>query len=158
MSAGPGERAPLAIRAPLPGRAVPLASVPDEVFAQAMVGPGAAIDPRPRQLDALAPVDGTLMKLHPHAFVVLAADARGVLVHLGLDTVQLEGKGFTLLAEEGDPVAAGQPLVRWNPAEVASGGRSPVCPVIALEATPEALTELLDDGEVTPGRTLFTWR
>ena len=158
MTVSPGDQAPLAVRAPLPGRAIPLASVPDQVFAQAMVGPGAAIDPHPRPLDAVAPVDGTLMKLHPHAFVVVGADTRAVLVHLGIDTVQLEGKGFTLLAEEGDPVTAGQPLVHWNPAEVASTGRSPVCPVIALEATPEALTDLVDSGEVTPTTTLFTWR
>jgi sugar PTS system EIIA component len=157
MSVGPGERAPLAVRAPLPGRAITLASVPDEVFAQAMVGPGAAIDPHPRPLDAVAPVDGTLMKLHPHAFVVVGADTRAVLVHLGIDTVQLEGKGFTLLAKEGDPVTAGQPLVHWNPAQVAATGRSPICPVVALEAGPEALTELVDAGEVTPTTTLFTW-
>jgi PTS system glucose-specific IIA component len=147
----------LRVRAPVPGRAIPLASVPDAVFAQAMVGPGAAIDPQRQPADAVAPIGGRLMKLHPHAFVVLSADARGVLVHLGIDTVQLEGKGFTLLAREGEDVRVGQPLVRWDPGGVAETGRSPVCPVIALDAGPEAVTELVTSGEVTVTTPLFTW-
>ena len=60
----------LQVRAPLPGRAMPLESVPDPVFAGAMVGPGMAIDPHPAPGDAVSPIDGTLLKLHPHAFEV----------------------------------------------------------------------------------------
>ena len=58
-------------------------------------------------LTAVSPVAGTVVKLHPHAFVVVADDGRGVLVHLGIDTVQLKGDGFELLIAEGDRVAAG---------------------------------------------------
>ena len=54
-----------------------------------------------------------------------------MLVHLGIDTVQLKGEGFTLLAAEGDDVEAGAPVVEWDPAAVEAGGRSPVCPVVA---------------------------
>jgi PTS system glucose-specific IIA component len=147
----------LQVGAPVSGRAIPLAAVPDVVFAQAMVGPGAAIDPRRLPADALAPIDGHLLKLHPHAFVVVSAGGHGVLVHLGIDTVQLDGAGFTLLGREGETVRAGQPLVRWDPAAVAETGRSPVCPVIALDARPEAVTALLDSGEVTAGSAIFTW-
>ncbi len=147
----------LRVRAPLPGRAIPLSSVPDVVFAQAMVGPGMAIEPRPAPVDAVAPIDGTLLKLHPHAFVVVGDDDRGILVHLGIDTVQLEGRGFTLLAREGDAVRVGQPLVHWDPGEVQETGRSPVCPVIALDAASDALADLVDSGEVTPVTPIFTW-
>jgi PTS system glucose-specific IIA component len=148
----------LQVAAPVPGRAIPLTSVPDAVFAQAMVGPGMAIDPHPAPADAAAPVDGVLLKLHPHAFVVVGAGNRGILVHLGIDTVQLEGRGFTLLAREGDPVRTGQPLVRWDPGEVERAGRSAVCPVIALDAAPDALADLVESGEVGLTTPVFTWR
>ena len=81
--------------APVTGRAVALGDVPDPVFAQGMVGYGAAIDPPREVITAVAPVSGRLLKLMPHAFVVLTPDNVGVLVHLGLDTVALDGEGFT---------------------------------------------------------------
>jgi PTS system glucose-specific IIA component len=145
------------VLAPLAGTAVGLAAVPDPVFAEAMVGPGTAIDPLPGPGVARAPVDGTLVKLHPHAFVVVDDSGRGVLVHLGIDTVQLDGAGFTLRATEGDQVRAGQPLVDWDPAAVAAGGRSPVCPVVALDAPADALSAVVESGPVRAGDLLFSW-
>jgi PTS system glucose-specific IIA component len=147
----------LRVGSPVAGRLVGLAGVPDPVFAEAMVGPGTAIDPLPGPGEAAAPIAGSLVKLHPHAFVVVGDGGRGVLVHLGIDTVQLEGDGFELLAEEGARVEAGQPLIRWDPAVVASSGRSPICPVVALDAPKDALSELREDGPVAPGDPLFVW-
>lgn len=150
-------RAVLGVRAPVGGTAVGLAGVPDAVFAEAMVGPGTAIDPRRSDLTACSPIDGILVKLHPHAFVVVDSHERGVLVHLGIDTVQLQGEGFTLLAAEQDLVTAGQPLVQWNPAQIEAGGRSPVCPVVALDADAGQLATLVEAGDVRPGDPLFSW-
>jgi sugar PTS system EIIA component len=148
----------LRVLAPLPGRVLPLSEVPDPVFAGAMVGPGAAVDPPRGPVQAVAPVDGRIAKLHPHAFVVVTSSGRGVLVHLGIDTVQLQGEGFRLLAAEGDEVAAGTPLVEWDTAAVEAGGRSPVSPVIALDAPPEAIGETVMSGQVEAGAELFSWR
>ena len=148
----------LHVLAPIPGRALPLTEVPDPVFAAAMVGPGAAVDPPRGPLQAVAPVDGRIVKLHPHAFVIVTASGRGVLVHLGIDTVQLRGEGFRLLAAEGDEVAAGTPLVAWDTAAVEAGGRSPVSPVIALDAPPEAIGETVTTGQVEAGAKLFAWQ
>jgi PTS system N-acetylglucosamine-specific IIA component len=148
----------LDVLAPIPGRALPLSEVPDPVFAAAMVGPGAAVDPPRGPIQAVAPVDGRIIKLHPHAFVVVTASGRGVLVHLGIDTVQLKGEGFRLLAAEGDEVAAGTPLVEWDTAAVEAGGRSPVSPVIALDAPPEAIGDTITTGQVEAGAKLFTWQ
>jgi PTS system glucose-specific IIA component len=145
------------VLAPVSGLAVGLSGVPDPVFAQAMVGPGTAIDPLREAADAAAPVGGTIVKLHQHAFVVLDDDRHGVLVHLGVDTVQLKGEGFELLAAEGDQVSAGDPLVRWNPAEIEAGGRSPVCAVVALDASAEALSDVVESGDIRSGDDLFTW-
>lgn len=152
-------RAPLTFLAPVRGTVAPLADVPDPVFAEEIVGPGLAIDPdRTGESEAVAPIAGVIAKLHPHAFVIQGADDRGALVHLGLDTVQLGGAGFTLLAAEGDTVAAGDPVVRWVPADVAEGGRSPVCPVVALQGEPGSITALASPGaSVVPGEPLFEW-
>ena len=145
------------ILAPLAGRVLPLAEVPDPVFAEAIVGPGVAIDPDRGPSEVVSPVTGLLLKLHPHAFVVVTDGGSGVLVHLGIDTVQLKGEGFTLHAEEGKQVTAGQRLITWNPAEIADGGRSPICPVIALEATADQLSDVADSGKVAAGAVIFAW-
>ena len=144
------------ISSPLTGTAIGLAEVPDPVFAGSMVGPGAAVDPERKPQVAVAPIAGRLVKLKPHAFVVAGQGGRGVLVHLGIDTVNLDGAGFELLAVEGTQVAAGTPVVRWNPAEIEARGLSPVCPVIALDAEVAAVGAVAV-GSIEPGRTLFRW-
>lgn len=149
---------PLQVLAPVPGRALAMVDVPDPVFSGAMVGPGTAIDPLRQPVDAVAPVSGTIVKLHPHAFVVTTADGAGVLVHLGIDTVQLKGEGFELLAAEGDTIEAGAPIVRWDPATVEAGGRSPISPVVALDAPADALTDLRESGDVQAGDPIFAWQ
>lgn len=146
------------VTSPLSGRAIGLTAVPDPVFAGAMVGPGTAIDPVRETSEAVAPVDGVVVSLHPHAFVVVDGEGHGVLVHLGIDTVQLNGEGFELLVNKGDSVSRGQAVVRWNPAAVEAAGKSPVCPVVALEATTDALGDLNEDREVKSGDVLFSWQ
>ncbi|MGW0564976.1 PTS sugar transporter subunit IIA [Streptomyces sp. NPDC003016] len=146
------------VTSPLAGHAIGLAAVPDPVFSGAMVGPGTAIDPVREPSEAVAPVDGVIVSLHPHAFVVVDADGHGVLTHLGIDTVQLNGEGFELLVNKGDTVTRGQAVVRWNPAAVEEAGKSPVCPVVALEATADSLVDLVEDGDVKPGDALFSWQ
>ncbi|MFC4031559.1 PTS glucose transporter subunit IIA [Streptomyces polygonati] len=146
------------VSSPLAGRVIGLDAVPDPVFSGAMVGPGTAIDPLREPSDALSPVDGVIVSLHPHAFVVVDDEGRGILTHLGVDTVQLNGEGFELLVGKGDSVSRGQAVVRWNPASIEEAGKSPVCPVIALEATAEALSELVHNGDVVAGDTLFNWK
>jgi PTS system glucose-specific IIA component len=143
----------LRVAAPLAGTVVPLYTVPDRVFADAIVGPGVAIEPAPGSRAVTAPIAGTLVKVKPHAFVVVAPDGQGVLVHLGIDTVALDGEGFTVLAAEGSAVSVGDPVVDWDPAAVAARGLSPICPVVALDAT--AVFDAAD-GPVQPGEALFT--
>lgn len=146
------------VTSPLTGRAIGLPAVPDPVFSGAMVGPGTAIDPVREVTEAVAPVDGIVVSLHPHAFVVVDADGHGVLTHLGIDTVQLNGEGFELLVAKGDTVRRGEAIVRWDPAAVEKAGKSPISPVIALEASADSLAGLAEDGDVAPGATLFSWQ
>ncbi|MFD7183041.1 PTS glucose transporter subunit IIA [Streptomyces sp. NPDC059904] len=146
------------VTSPLAGRAIGLTAVPDPVFSGAMVGPGTAIDPVREPSAAVAPVDGIVVSLHPHAYVVVDGQGHGVLTHLGIDTVQLNGEGFALLVNKGDTVQRGQEMVRWDPAAVEAAGKSPICPVVALEATAESLSEVIEDGDVKSGDALFSWK
>ncbi|WP_435176016.1 PTS sugar transporter subunit IIA [Actinacidiphila sp. bgisy145] len=146
------------VSSPMAGRVIGLDAVPDPVFSGEMVGPGTAVDPVREPAEAVSPVDGVVVSLHPHAFVVVDDEGHGVLTHLGIDTVQLNGEGFEVLVAKGDTVGRGQPVVRWNPAAIEAGGKSPVCPVIALQATGRALGGVVRDGEVAAGDTLFDWK
>jgi PTS system glucose-specific IIA component len=149
------------VLAPSSGRVITLEEVPDPVFAAAMVGPGAAIATDlgvADVVDALAPVSGVIASMYPHAFIVAGpgGGTHSVLVHLGIDTVQLKGAGFELLAQQGDEVVAGQPLVRWSPDDVVARGMSAVVAVIALAASPESL-QVTDAEHVDPGDFLLSW-
>ena len=145
----------LEVVAPVPGQVIALADVPDPVFAQQIVGSGVAIDPVRRPGTAVAPVAGRLLKLHPHAFVLLTAAGQGVLVHLGIDTVQLDGEGFELIAAEGDELAAGDPIVRWDPAAVEAGGRSPVVPIVVMDTAADTVSTTTVGSAVDVGDPLF---
>ncbi|MER5263060.1 PTS glucose transporter subunit IIA [Actinosynnema sp. NPDC002837] len=147
----------LRVTSPVGGRVVPLAEVPDPVFAQAMVGPGVAVEPERVRADVVSPVDGTVVTLHPHAFVVATSEGAAVLVHLGIDTVKRKGEGFTVHVVKGEAVRAGQPVVTWDPAEVEAAGFAPICPVIALDAAPEVLLDQAG-GAVAAGDALFSWQ
>lgn len=121
------------VLAPVGGRAVPLQDVPDPVFSAGMVGYGAAIDPARGVVDAVAPVSGRLLKLMPHAYIVMTPQNVGVLVHLGLDTVQLNGDGFTTHVSQGDDVTAGQVIVTFDVASVEAKGLNPIVPVVVMD-------------------------
>jgi PTS system glucose-specific IIA component len=143
------------VLSPCPGRLVALADVPDPVFSSEMVGPGVAIDPDPGEVTVVSPIDGTVVKIHPHAFVVLGPDGVGVLVHLGINTVRLEGRGFEVLAEQGATVAAGDPMVRWDPATITGADISPLVPVVALDRPKGSVPAPSAGSTVAAGDPLF---
>jgi len=122
------------VLAPLDGTVVDLESVPDEVFAQKMAGDGVAIDPSGRV--AVAPVTGDLVKLFPggHAFGISTAEGVELIVHIGLDTVELKGEGFENIATEGQVVQAGTPIVSFDRATVERRGKVMLSPVVSSGA------------------------
>jgi glucose-specific phosphotransferase system IIA component len=142
------------VLAPLAGRLVPLSEVPDPVFAGEMVGPGVAIDPAGEQVTAVSPIAGTVVKAHPHAFVVLGPGGVGVLVHLGIDTVKLDGKGFELHVADGGTVAAGDPVVTWDLTVTRAEGLSPVVPVVVMDR-PKGSVTAATGGTVAAGDPLY---
>ena len=126
--------AKIEVLAPLDGTVVDLESVPDEVFAQKMAGDGVAIDPSGRV--AVAPVTGNLVKLFPggHAFGISTSEGVELIVHIGLDTVELKGEGFENIATEGQVVQAGTPIVNFDRTTVERRGKVMLSPVVSSGA------------------------
>lgn len=149
-----------AVLAPVDGRAVSLQDVPDRVFSQAMVGHGAAIDPARGVIDAVAPVSGKVVRLLPHAYIVMTPDNVGVLVHLGLDTVGLDGQGFTAHVRQGDDVIAGQVVITYDVPSVEANGLNPIVPVVVMDEREPGnvvLSQAVTAGaNISSGASLFT--
>ena len=148
------------VHAPVPGRAVALEDVPDPVFSQGMVGYGAAVDPPREVIDAVAPVGGRLLKLMPHAYIIMTSENVGVLVHLGLDTVALKGAGFSAHVAEGDTVTAGQTVITYDVPAVVAAGLDPIVPVVVMDEREPGNVVVGDavvtGAEITAGSALFT--
>jgi len=148
------------VLAPLPGRAVALSGVSDPVFSQGMVGQGAAILPPQQVVTAVAPIAGTVVQMHPHAFAIEDADGFGVLVHLGIDTVNLNGAGFKTLVQVNQAVAAGQPIVQYDVPAIVAKGLNPITPVVATTefdaAKIHAGPALAAGGPIAAGAVLYT--
>lgn len=147
---------PLVVLAPISGTVIPLGAVPDPVFAGQMVGSGAAVEPPAGEaFDVVSPVAGKVVKLLPHAFVVVERSGKGVLTHVGIDTVKLKGEGFKLLIAQGDTVDAGEPIMHVDPAAALAAGYSMVSPVVVLDTKPDTTT-LIAEGDVAAGENLFS--
>jgi multiphosphoryl transfer protein len=114
----------LVLMAPLSGQMVPIETVPDPVFAQKMVGDGVSIDPISQVL--LAPCDGEIVQIHSacHAVTIKTSDGIEILMHIGLDTVALKGKGFSAKVKVGDRVRTGDMLIEFDADYVALHARS----------------------------------
>lgn len=146
------------VLAPCAGRVLPITECVDEVFGGQLVGPGLVIDPPDGGQTVVAPIAGTVMKIHPHAFVVVGEGA-GVLVHLGINTVRLEGAGFEVHATQGSIVAAGDPMITWDPASLPSDAAgqaiSRQVPVVVLDVPADSLDLSGLPADVAPGDPLF---
>ncbi|RRZ93767.1 PTS N-acetyl glucosamine transporter subunit IIABC [Erwinia sp. 198] len=116
--------------APVSGEVVALEQVPDEAFASKAVGEGVAI--RPTGSTVVSPASGTILKIFNtnHAFCLETEKGLEVVVHMGIDTVALEGKGFTRLVEEGAQVKAGEPILEMDLAWLNSHAKSMISPVV----------------------------
>lgn len=113
---------PKTIYSPLKGTVMPLAEVSDPVFAEEVMGPGVGINPEEGKL--YAPVDGEVVSVFPtgHAIGMRTMDGMEVLLHIGIDTVQLEGDGFHVFVKQGDHVKAGELLVEFDCAKIIEKG------------------------------------
>ncbi len=118
------------IVAPMDGKVIDLSKVPDEVFSQRLVGDGVAIDSTGDTI--VSPANGVLKMIFKtnHAFAVVLENGAEILVHIGLDTVELDGYGFERVAEEGKKVKAGDPIIKINRQAIEEKGCSLITPVL----------------------------
>jgi phosphoenolpyruvate-protein phosphotransferase len=140
----------LTLAAPVSGIIVPLDRVPDPVFAQRLVGDGVAIDPLDQRL--VAPCDARVLQVHRagHA-LTLTVSGIEILIHVGLDTVKLNGRGFTASVKAGDEVRTGDPLMTFDADFVATHARSLLSPMLVTSMDRVAALQLRA-GKVTAGR------
>ncbi|WP_110689558.1 phosphoenolpyruvate--protein phosphotransferase [Salinicola endophyticus] len=139
---------PLILSAPLRGLVVALGDLPDPVFAAEALGPGIALDP----LDDIlhAPCDGEVIQCARTRHAVTLRDDTGGewLLHLGLDTVDLAGDGFTLLVAEGERITAGTALLRFDADRVARQAKALLTPIVLTNAADQRLELLATPGQV----------
>lgn len=124
----------LTLHAPIDGTLIALSDVPDPVFAEELVGPGLALAPADdaAHLDVCAPVSGSIVTIHPHAFVLHSKESIPILVHLGIDTVELKGAGFTRYADKSSPTHDCDTLIGWDLGPARASDHSVVVPIVVL--------------------------
>lgn len=120
----------ISIQSPLAGRAKNLSKAPDPVFAQGVMGQGVVIEPTEGEL--VAPVDGVVSVLFPtkHAIGLISDEGLELLMHIGMDTVNLDGDGFTAHVKQGDRVSVGDALISFDMAAIQAAGYPVATPVI----------------------------
>jgi glucose PTS system EIICBA or EIICB component len=115
---------------PIKGEIKPITEVPDPVFSGKMMGDGFAIVPE--EGTVVSPVDGKIVNLFPtkHAIGILSDSGREILIHFGIDTVNLKGEGFEALVSENDRVQKGQPLLKVDLEHVKNNAKSTITPIV----------------------------
>ncbi|WP_334004427.1 phosphoenolpyruvate--protein phosphotransferase [Sphingomonas aerolata] len=148
--------APILLSAPMQGWALPIDQVPDAVFADRMLGDGVAIDPTGDGL--YAPCDATVLTLldSGHAITLRTAEGAEILIHIGLDTVALGGRGFSPCVAVGDRVVTGAPLIRFDLDLLVREARAVVTPIIVVNPDRFAITQYTTDRQVALGDPLMT--
>ena len=123
-----------------------MSEVPDPVFASGVVGDGRALlpDGDVTCVTVHSPINGVVTKLKSHAAIVTSTQGVSILIHLGIDTVSLRGKGFAPLLDEGDIVDAGTPLIHWDLGPVRGAGLSPCVPIIVVNPAGTPVSSALD--------------
>lgn len=144
------------IGSPVAGIVVPLADVPDPVFSKGIVGLGVGVDPTENTV--YAPAAGKVLVAQPtgHAFGLMLDGGIEMLIHVGIDTVNLAGKGFDVKVKAGDRVEAGTPLVTFDRAVIEEAGYSLVTPVLVTNPKKFGSIDQASTGQVSVGSPLLT--
>ncbi|EMG28249.1 PTS system beta-glucoside-specific transporter subunits IIABC [Listeria fleischmannii subsp. fleischmannii LU2006-1] len=144
------------LSSPIEGDVITLAEVKDEAFSSGALGKGAAVVPVDGKL--YAPANGTITTMFPtgHAVGITTDDGAEILIHVGMDTVQLNGKHFTTHVKQGDRVTKGQLLTEFDIAEIVAAGYDITTPVIITNSDKYLDILVIDDKTVKVGERLIT--
>lgn len=139
------------------GSVVAQADLSDPVFSGGMMGKGCGIKPSTGVV--YAPVSGEVTAAFPtgHAFALLADDGAEILIHVGVDTVNMKGKGFTIIAKQGERVEAGAPLGTFSPAEIKAAGLDDTVMVLITNADDYTEVDVVASGSVKAGERLLEY-
>jgi phosphoenolpyruvate-protein phosphotransferase len=143
----------LTLVAPIPGWVAPLDEVPDPVFSGRILGDGVAIDPTGDTVRA--PCDGVVISLASHAVTIRAANGAEILIHVGLETVALHGRGFIAQTREGASVRTGDALITFDLDFLAANAKSLISPVVITNGDAFAIVRRATDRETAPGEFLM---
>jgi sugar PTS system EIIA component len=151
---GKKEEAPttVSIYSPLSGKLLSLDEVPDPVFSQKMMGDGLAIEPTDGKV--VSPIEGEVMQVFPtkHAVGLKSKNGAEVLIHIGLETVSMEGKGFEAHVSEGSKVRIGDPLITFDIELVKEKAKSTITPVIITNGDDLGTLEKNQEETVSAGQ------
>ena len=120
----------LELKSPMTGKIIPIEEIPDQVFSGKMVGDGLGIDPSEGIL--VSPIDGEVAVLFPtnHAIALKSKSGIELLLHIGIDTVNMKGEGFESFVKIGDKVSIGQKLIEFDLDLVKEKAKSPISPIL----------------------------
>ncbi|MDN6265784.1 MAG: beta-glucoside-specific PTS transporter subunit IIABC [Tetragenococcus halophilus] len=144
------------IASPMQGQLVPMSEVSDEVFSSEALGKGVAI--KPEIGEVRAPANGIISTLFPtgHAVGMTTDEGTEILIHIGLDTVELEGKYYEISAEQGQQVKAGDLLIKFDKEGVESENYDTITPVVITNSAEFQTIDVTEETQVTPGDYLLT--
>ena len=143
------------ILAPISGKVLAQADIPDETFAQGILGPGCGIEPSEKTV--YAPFDGVVSQVPStlHAVGLTSDDGIELLIHVGMDTVEMQGKGFKALVKVGDKVKAGTPLLKVDLDAIRAAGHPTATAIIVTNGDDMGELKMLAEGDVLAGTPLF---
>ena len=146
---------PLTVYAPFGGNAIAMEEIPDPVFSEGILGKGCGLEPAEETV--CAPFNGTVTQVidTKHAVGVTSKDGLELLIHVGMDTVAMNGEGFTCLVKEGDTVKLGQKLMTFSMDAIKAAGHPVTTAVVVTNADDFADIQVLAKGEIAQGAPLL---
>lgn len=155
-SSDPAAGQPIVIASPLAGKVIPLEDVADGVFSEKMVGDGFAVEPSGNQVYAPADCEVATVFGTKHAIGLVMPEGCELLIHLGIDTVQLGGAPFTIQVKEGDTLKKGDLIGSFDEKAILDAGYRTVTPVVVTNSDQYSSFELCKTGAIKPGENVLT--
>lgn len=143
---------------PIRGKVLAQADIPDETFAQGILGPGCGIEPTGKTV--YAPFDGTVEQVAStlHAVGLTSEDGIEILIHVGMDTVEMNGKGFKALVKVGDKVKAGTPLLKVDLEAIRAAGHPTATALIVTNSDDLPEISVAANGDAAAGTPVFKFK
>ncbi len=148
----------LEIYSPITGKVLSITDTPDETFADKLIGNGVAIEPEEGLV--VSPINGTIATIFRtnHAIGLETEDGTALLIHIGINTVELNGEGFERVASEGDKVKVGDPIMKFDIDFIKSKGLSTITPVVITDEIPDSAIKANVGNQVSAGKEIaFTY-